>query len=125
MPVLDRAAGRDERLARDLATEHALTVLVGAQPAEQVHLELFELQQFDQLVERSPHGGAMLRRACDPYEAAYELREHVAGIASTRLRGQPKKTAAVSKSLLVDGLQLLDAVFDRDPDRRPCRAARP
>ena len=46
-----------ERLPRDLAAEHPLAVLVGAQPAEEVDLELFELQQVDQVVERRAHAG--------------------------------------------------------------------
>ena len=45
-----------ERLPRDLPAEHPLAVLVGAQPAEQVHLELLELEQVDQIVERRAHG---------------------------------------------------------------------
>ena len=53
--VFDRAARGDERLPRDLAAEHTLAVLVGAHAAEQVDLELFEVQQLDELVERTPH----------------------------------------------------------------------
>ena len=71
-PVVDRAAGRDERLARDLATEDALTILVGADATKQIHLELFELEDVDEVVERSPHVRRIL------------------------LISHPKKTAAVS-----------------------------
>ena len=56
--LVDGAAGRDERLAGDLPAEHPLAVLVGAQPAEEVHLELLELQQIDQVVQRRAHRAA-------------------------------------------------------------------
>ena len=62
--MVDGAAGRDERLPRDLPAEHALAVLVGAQPAEQVHLELLELEQVDQIVERAPIGARLPARRC-------------------------------------------------------------
>ena len=39
--------------ARDLAAEHPLAVLVGAHATEQVDLELLELEQVDQIVERA------------------------------------------------------------------------
>jgi hypothetical protein len=54
--VLDRAARGHKRLSRDLATEHPLPVLVRAQATEQVDLELFEMQQLDELVQRTSHG---------------------------------------------------------------------
>ena len=60
--MLDGAARGDERLARDLTAEHALAVLVRAQAAEQVHLELLELEEFDQLVERGSHVTPILTR---------------------------------------------------------------
>jgi hypothetical protein len=50
---LDRPAGGDERLARDLAAEDALAALVGAPAAEQVHLELLEVEDVDELLERA------------------------------------------------------------------------
>ena len=61
-PLVDGAAGRDQRLGRDLPAEHALAILVGAQPPKQVHLELLELQQVDQVVERHTHRAQVIHR---------------------------------------------------------------
>ena len=80
-PVLHGATRSDQRLSGDLTAEHALAVLVGAEPPEQVDLELLQLQQLDQLVERTSHEAGIL-------EARPEA-----------LRSEdcyPKKTAAVS-----------------------------
>ena len=61
VPVgVDGAPRRDERLPRDLPAEHALAVLVGADAAEQVHLELLELEQVDQIVERTRPSAAQM-----------------------------------------------------------------
>ena len=46
-----RAARGDERLARHLAAEHPLCVLLRAATTEQVHLERFEVEQRDEVVE--------------------------------------------------------------------------
>ena len=50
--LVDRARGGDERLSGDLATEHALTVLVGRRAAEDVHFDRFEVEQSHEVVER-------------------------------------------------------------------------
>ena len=51
-PVLaHRASGRDERLARHLATEHPLQGHLGAQAAEDVLLDRFEVEQANQAVD--------------------------------------------------------------------------
>jgi hypothetical protein len=55
---IDRPGGGDERLAGDLAAEHALAVLVGLAPAEDVLLDLLEVEQVDELVERRSHAAA-------------------------------------------------------------------
>ena len=65
VPVLDGPARRDQRLARHLAAEHALAVLVGAQPAEEVDLELLQREQVDQLVECGAHERAGYVSGCD------------------------------------------------------------
>ncbi len=52
---LHGAARRDQRLARDLPPEHPLAVLLGRDAAKEVHLEGFEIEQRDQVVERSSH----------------------------------------------------------------------
>ena len=44
-------AGGDERLARDLAAEDALAVLVGADAAEDVDLDRLEVEQLDERVD--------------------------------------------------------------------------
>jgi hypothetical protein len=54
--ALDGAGGGHQRLARYLATEHPLAVLVGRAPAEQVHLDHLEVEQGHQVVERALHG---------------------------------------------------------------------
>ena len=51
--MLDRASRSDERLARDLSAEHALALLVGLTPAEDVDLDRLEVEQLDQVVERA------------------------------------------------------------------------
>ena len=53
---LHGAARGDEGLARDLTAEHPLLVLVGAEAPEQVHLELLEVEEGDEVVERARHG---------------------------------------------------------------------
>ena len=52
---LDRAARGHERLARDLPTEHPLAILLGRDAAKEVHFQGFEIEQRDQVVERSSH----------------------------------------------------------------------
>ena len=111
-PVLDRATRGDQRLPGDLAAEHALAVLVRAEPAEQIDLELLQLQQFDQLVERSSHEAADPRGAPGqplPVRRDCSAEEDGGGVVE----------------LLVDGLELLDAGFDRDADDVGAAAARP
>ncbi len=49
---VDSAAGGDEGLRGDLTAEDPLAVLVGAEPAEQVHLERLELEEVEQVVQR-------------------------------------------------------------------------
>jgi hypothetical protein len=44
------AARGDERLPRDLPADHALAVLLRAPSAEDVHLELLEIEELDQSV---------------------------------------------------------------------------
>ena len=45
---VDGAAGRDQRLADHLAAEHPLPGDLRRAPAEQVHLELFEVEDFEE-----------------------------------------------------------------------------
>ena len=49
--LLDGAPRGDERLARDLAAEDAETHVLRASAAEEVHLELLEVEDDQQLVE--------------------------------------------------------------------------
>ena len=51
--VVDRPGGRHQRLAGDLAAEHPLPVLVGRHAAEDVDLDGLEVEQGDQVVERT------------------------------------------------------------------------
>src|SRR4051812_16450470 len=46
--ALDRADGRDQRLADDLAPEHALPADLRARAAEQIALERLEIERPDQ-----------------------------------------------------------------------------
>src|SRR5204862_3547474 len=48
---IDRAGGGDERLARDLASEDALAVLVGAHAPEDVDLAALQIEPRDRLVD--------------------------------------------------------------------------
>ena len=58
---LDRAHRRDQRLADHLAAEHALPADLRRAAAEQVDLELLEIEDGEQVVD----GGGHRRRACD------------------------------------------------------------
>ena len=51
-PALDGAGGGDQRLADHLAAEHALPADLRAAAAEQVHLELFEIEDGQQVLRR-------------------------------------------------------------------------
>ena len=53
--VLDRAAGRDQRLADDLAAEHPLPARLRRAAAEQIHLERFEIEDLDQFLDGGGH----------------------------------------------------------------------
>ncbi len=56
-----RAGRRHQRLARHLAAEHALAVLVGLGAAEDVDLDRFEIEQLDEVAQRVRHGGHSAR----------------------------------------------------------------
>ncbi|MGY4300513.1 hypothetical protein ACVWXN_008608 [Bradyrhizobium sp. i1.4.4] len=57
-PALDRAAGRNHRLPDHLAAEHPLPARLRAVAAEQIHLELFEVENRDQVDQAFGHDGA-------------------------------------------------------------------
>ena len=48
VPVRHGAPRRDQRLAEHLPAEHALPAVLRARAAEQVHLDLLEVQEVDQ-----------------------------------------------------------------------------
>ena len=50
--------GGDQRLPRHLAAEHPLDPLVGRPAAEDVHLDLLQVKQVEQLVKRVAHARA-------------------------------------------------------------------
>jgi hypothetical protein len=64
--ALDRAPRRHQRLARHLAAEDPQPVVVGAQAAEQVHLDPLEVEQVDELVERLGHPRMVAGRGGSP-----------------------------------------------------------
>ena len=55
LAALDRAGRGDQRLPGHLAAEHALAVLVVRAAPEEVDLDGFEVEDPDDLVERSAH----------------------------------------------------------------------
>ncbi|MGY4366733.1 hypothetical protein ACVW1A_002798 [Bradyrhizobium sp. LB1.3] len=57
-PALHGAAGRNHRLSDHLAAEHPLPAGLGAVAAEQVHLELFEVEDRNEVDQAFGHGGA-------------------------------------------------------------------
>ena len=67
-PSLDGAARGDQRLSRHLTAEDALALLLRRAPAEQVHLELFEVEDLEQVVERAHRGAFVLREREDALE---------------------------------------------------------
>jgi len=50
--AIDRAVGRDQRLADHLPAEYALPADLRAHAAEQIHLERFDVEDGEKLVER-------------------------------------------------------------------------
>jgi hypothetical protein len=56
LPVFDGASRRDQRLARHLAAEDTLPLLVGLCPPEDVDLYRLEVQQVDEELEGRAHG---------------------------------------------------------------------
>ena len=58
--ALDGAAGGDQRLADHLAAEHALPCAIcGLRAAKQVHLELFEIEDGEQVGDGGGHRQAL------------------------------------------------------------------
>ena len=53
--VLDGAAGGDQRLADDLAAEHALPARLRRAAAEQVHLERLEIEDGENVLQGGRH----------------------------------------------------------------------
>ena len=53
--ILDRAARRDESLSRDLAAEYALSLLVRLLTAEEIQLQLFEVERSQQRFQGGRH----------------------------------------------------------------------
>ena len=49
--VVDGAAGRDQRLADDLAAEYPLPALLRRAAAKQVHLDRFEIEDGDEILD--------------------------------------------------------------------------
>ena len=63
---VDRAGRGDERLAGDLAAEHPLALLVGADAAEDVDLDRLEVEELDELVDRGlGHRPSLARHAAN------------------------------------------------------------
>ena len=54
--AIDRAVGRDQRLADHLPAEHALPADLRAHAAKQIHLERFDVEDGEKLVESAAHG---------------------------------------------------------------------
>ena len=61
--AVHRAARGDQRLPGHLAAEDPLAVLLRAAAAEDVHLELLQVEERDQPVERGGHGQLFFFRA--------------------------------------------------------------
>ena len=61
LPALDGAHRGDQRLADDLAAEHALPAGLRRAAAEQVHLERFEIENIEQILDGG-HWGRGLQR---------------------------------------------------------------
>ena len=57
--ALDGAGGGDQRLADHLAAEHALQADLRAAAAEQIHLELFEIEDGEQVCDGGGHGSTL------------------------------------------------------------------
>ena len=59
---VDRAAGRDQRLADDLPAEHPLPTDLRRASAKKVQLELLEREDVQQILYRGGHGSSFDRR---------------------------------------------------------------
>ncbi len=73
--ALDRPSGRDQGLARHLAAEDPLAVLLRAAPAEDVHLELLEVEELDQVVERCVHAVSTVKQSGTAVASAGDARQ--------------------------------------------------
>ena len=60
-PGVECAAGCDQRLAYHLATEHPLAPDLGRAAAEQIDLELLEVEYGKQVLNGGGHGGIIVR----------------------------------------------------------------
>ena len=76
-PAFVDGAGRsDERLTGNLAAEHPLAILVGRVAPEDVHLDRFEVEKSDEVVQGRLVGGAALhdsRHVVTSYSRAMTL----------------------------------------------------
>ena len=95
-PVLrHRAAGRDQRLPGDLAAEHTLPAFaLRTAPAEDVDLDLLQVEQVEHLVERLAHAELIIVR---PQPLPRRLRGR---ISSTNLDGfrPPRPSADLARA---------------------------
>ena len=56
-PALDRAAGRNECLSDHLTAEHALPANLGRTAAKEIHLERFEIENGEKVLDGGGHEG--------------------------------------------------------------------
>jgi uncharacterized protein len=111
---LDGAAGGNERLPRDLPAEDALPVFFGTDAAKDVDLELFEVEQIDQIRKRVRHApqsietlarglGQALRRSVTCCSAAHVGVLRPQGKGTNMARASAKKAHSARGRALVTG----------------------
>ena len=117
---VDGARRREQRLGGDLAAEHALPVGVGLAPAEQVDVEVLEVEQLDEVVGGGGHGdscavglaglagvGGSGLVGVGSVEAGQELLELLADLLTGRQRLVVREQAAAALLGALEGVVLL------------------
>src|SRR5262245_2916221 len=74
-PARDRAGGGDQRLPDHLTAEHALPADLRAAAAEQIHLERFEVENRQQILDGGGHAVRLLEHDPEKCAAVSRLRE--------------------------------------------------
>ena len=119
----DTAPGRDERLPGHLTAEDALQLLVRAGAPEDVELDLFEVEDPQQLIERVCHEEQWCRMPRSPRAAEVGGDEGVGSRPDSSAEDEPLRSR--DEEALGWGDERRDSESDADPDVARLLADRP